>query len=153
MNELRSIVLACCGFGGICCGAFFFAMLMLFRLTGRSMLLPALTALNSVLFHDRHDEKMERQFSREIAKRSRPDGVSSIKNRVQAADKSFNQALGDQGLPPDRPLGSGRFGGQDSSGIFDDDVPSLRRRRRDGRSRDEEYLGSHDDDDDGFLDF
>ena len=61
MGELGNIVLAFCGFSVVCCGSMLLALLLLGKVTGRTMLFPAMSMFSSMLFGEKEEQDEERE--------------------------------------------------------------------------------------------
>lgn len=176
MGDFPNIILACCGFGVVCCGSTGIILFMVARTTGIALLMPAANLLSNMIFSDNQDDD-ENTYKGQIAQRS-----SSFRDRIRAQSSNFDaqQAAAPQSRfgqqasstspqqrrklqPPSFPndpfAGSGESGGQ--SDDYDPfGVPGLRNRpRRDTRRgrfderEDEVFGGFLDDEGDGFPDF
>lgn len=166
MDSLGDYVLAICGFGVVCCGAGVLALLALGRLTGATMLFPALTMFSSMLFGEKENAQDDQAIE---YRQPRPRGISrTFRDRVRAAKQDFDTAVarqeGNRGKSKRDSLSSQIAPRDFSSDDYDDDFdrPSLRsnrnRPRRDLRrsgldsADDEVFGGMFDEDGDGFPD-
>jgi len=92
MGDIGNILITLCGFCTVCCGAFTLALFMLFRVTGRSLILPAVTALSQMVFNRDDGIDDDDELGAPVRTRARPS-AADLTARVQSANQDFNQAL------------------------------------------------------------
>jgi hypothetical protein len=158
MNSLGDYVIAFCGFGVVCCGAGVLALLAFGKLTGATMLFPALTMFSSMLFGEK--ENTQDNEDPDYRRPRRKGGARDFRARAQAAKMDFGAGSRKPKRDSASPIAPRNFGDSDADDDFD--RPSLRsNRNRPGRDMrrsgqdsadDEVFGGMFDEDGDGFPD-
>lgn len=101
MDSLSNVLVTLCGLGVVCCGALGVALFLLFRVTGRSFLLPAFSAISNVFSldslgfggDDDDTNNNDDDGVGEYRSRRTRSPEDSIRARIQSADDDFNARL------------------------------------------------------------